>query len=281
MSKRTLAVLICAIALVVSHGAGSRLLGADELTSREATPSPADSILGVSGADAVLSHAPLPVLVGDEISSYRNDVFGSLLPPPITTYLPLAIRSWQFGIWYTIGGRITYENGLPAQGFRVARQPDGTWATTDGAGHFVLQVVPAGVYTVSPTTPDHLYIPAERSVTVPPHAADVDFTARADAHVLIEVGSEGVGCPQKINCWADVDRVVYWFFSRPEGCMPMGIGDPDPYSIMWSYGQGNVQVDMSAQPGDIIEVYGSCAYDLGAHLMMIVSPSRPYFISAL
>ena len=61
--------------------------------------------------------------------------------------------------------------------------------------------------------------------------------------------------------------------------MPMGIGDPDPYSVMWSYGQGNAHVDEGTQPGDIIEVYGSCVYDLGLHLMMFVPPTYPYFVT--
>jgi hypothetical protein len=176
-------------------------------------------------------------------------------------------------------GRITYESGLPARGFRVARQPDGTWVRTNTAGYFVVNV-PAGAYTVSPATPDHIYIPPARGIAVPPDAVDVDFTARADAHILVEVGDEGVGCVQG-SCWADVDRVVYWFAPRPEGCAPMGIGDPDPYSVMWDQGQGNVYIDESMQPGDIIEVYASCVYDLCAHLMMIVPISRPYFVGAI
>ncbi len=75
-----------------------------------------------------------------------------------------------------IAGVVTNQAGNPEAGVRV--EAGGLFAMTDAQGRYQIIGLAAGSYTVEPSKDDRSFEPEQRSVTVPPDAVAIDFTAQ-------------------------------------------------------------------------------------------------------
>lgn len=76
---------------------------------------------------------------------------------------------------YSISGRVVDGNGAPIANVAVS-DGAGHTATTNGNGDYTLSNLPAGSYTVTPSKGGYAFVPASRSVAVPPNATGQNFT---------------------------------------------------------------------------------------------------------
>jgi hypothetical protein len=76
----------------------------------------------------------------------------------------------------SISGRVTYTNNNPLPGVTISNGAGHT-AVTDGSGNYTLSGLPAGTYTLTPSRSGYTFSPASRTVSVPPSATGLDFTA--------------------------------------------------------------------------------------------------------
>ena len=78
---------------------------------------------------------------------------------------------------YTIAGHINLAN-IPVDGVTISAGPNYS-TVSDSDGNFVLQGLPAGTYTITPTKQDnyatYYFEPVTRTVTLPPNAVSQDF----------------------------------------------------------------------------------------------------------
>lgn len=94
----------------------------------------------------------------------------------VTTSIPqVYVRNLSGAATYTIAGRITTSDGAPLAGARVAA--GGRVAETGDNGRYTLTDLLAGDYTLTATKAGYRFEPASRDVSVPPDAAEQDFTA--------------------------------------------------------------------------------------------------------
>ena len=94
---------------------------------------------------------------------------------------PYTLRVDRTALIYTVASRVTdgSANGLAAVSIS---DEAGHSVTTDSAGNYTLSGLTEGMYTITPSKSGHSFSPASRSVTVPPSATGVDFTASFDPH---------------------------------------------------------------------------------------------------
>lgn len=76
----------------------------------------------------------------------------------------------------TISGRITDSNGQPVQDI-VLLTDTGEGGTTETNGEYVIDMLDDGTYVVEPLSAQFEFVPATRTVTVPPPATGIDFVA--------------------------------------------------------------------------------------------------------
>jgi hypothetical protein len=92
------------------------------------------------------------------------------LPRP---YGPAAdIGAYEYMPSFTIQGQIT---GFPTRNYSVSAGI--FYNVTDSSGNFTLMGVVASNYSVIPSAPGFLFVPASQSVTVGPNATNINFTA--------------------------------------------------------------------------------------------------------
>ncbi len=94
---------------------------------------------------------------------------------------------------FTISGTIKDSAGNRLQGVQVACGDKS--AVTNAQGQYLLSGLRAGNYTVTPTKAGYLFSPAQQEITVPPSAANVDFTAYYDMTVQLPAGLNLIGVP--------------------------------------------------------------------------------------
>ena len=91
---------------------------------------------------------------------------------------------------YTIAGRVTPDN-VPLYGATIAAGP-GYSTEVNSDGTYLLQGLPAGTYTITPTKPSddiiYAFQPATRTVTVPPNTVNQDFTM---TRIVVDYGISG------------------------------------------------------------------------------------------
>jgi len=76
----------------------------------------------------------------------------------------------------TISGRVLDGSANPIAGAIISAS-GGYTATTDADGRYTLGDLMAGTYTVAPSKSDYVFSPSSYTVSVPPAATQVDFTA--------------------------------------------------------------------------------------------------------
>lgn len=95
-------------------------------------------------------------------------------PLPRKIFIPFSLRN--FPLVYSISGRVTDRYTSPVAGVTVS-DGAGHTATTDGNGNYLLKDVPAGVYTLTPSRTNYTFNPPVRTVSLPPDAGGMDFSA--------------------------------------------------------------------------------------------------------
>ena len=96
-------------------------------------------------------------------------------PQPAPVYLPLVLKNHP--PVYTIAGRVTDGIGAPVAGAAISVSgPVNASTTTASDGRYAFRL-PAGTYSVSVSKAGYIS-PAPRTVTVPPHATNVNFVLR-------------------------------------------------------------------------------------------------------
>ncbi len=81
---------------------------------------------------------------------------------------------------YSISGRVADANGVPVPDVTISDDVGHT-TITDNNGNYTLDNLPAGTYTIIPSTlppDDYIFLPGWHIITGPPDATGVDFTAR-------------------------------------------------------------------------------------------------------
>ena len=101
---------------------------------------------------------------------------------PTPTKTPTPTPTDTPTLTYTISGRVTDDTGAPVASAMVGASgpTGGAYTTTDGDGRYTLSNLLAGTYSVSASKEGYTSPPA-RSVTVPPHATNVDFVLQRQA----------------------------------------------------------------------------------------------------
>lgn len=89
---------------------------------------------------------------------------------------------------YSISGQVTDGNGNPISSATIS---DGAGHTnaTDGSGHYTLNGLMAGTYTLTPSKSGYSFAPASRTVTVPPDATGQDFAGQASIRAPLRLTS--------------------------------------------------------------------------------------------
>jgi Tol biopolymer transport system component len=88
--------------------------------------------------------------------------------------------SWALGSTtgtYSIMGYVVDDAGIPIENITISTD-SGHHAITGATGMYMITSLPAGTYTLTPMAPD--FAPASHTVTVPPDAEEVNFTATSD-----------------------------------------------------------------------------------------------------
>ena len=83
---------------------------------------------------------------------------------------------------YAVAGRVVDGGGSGLTGV-VVWAGAGWSATTDGNGSYTLPVLPAGMYTLTPSKSGYTFSPPSSSVAVPPDATGVNFTGMSTATI--------------------------------------------------------------------------------------------------
>jgi protocatechuate 3,4-dioxygenase beta subunit len=86
-------------------------------------------------------------------------------------------------VTYAITGTVTDGEGNPLLGVLITAA-DGYTATTDSEGNYHIEGLLPGTYTVTAALAGYTFEPAARLVTLPPDAAQVDFTAIPEAESI-------------------------------------------------------------------------------------------------
>ena len=92
---------------------------------------------------------------------------------------------------YTISGRVVEAGDRPVAGATVSAGD--RRATTDELGYYAIDGMPPGVYRVSAARAGYEFVPASRVVSLPPHAANQDFTGLAATYEVRGLVRDGQG----------------------------------------------------------------------------------------
>ncbi|MFQ5435052.1 MAG: carboxypeptidase regulatory-like domain-containing protein [Anaerolineae bacterium] len=125
------------------------------------------------GTAVAFSSQATNLVAGD--SNGVQDIFVVDLGPqgPTAVYLPVILH--EYPPTYAISGQVL-DNGSPVSGVTLSLNT-GAVTTTDANGRYQFSTLPAGTYTITPAKTGYTFIPTSRTVTLPPDAANVDFTA--------------------------------------------------------------------------------------------------------
>ena len=97
-------------------------------------------------------------------------------------WIPVGVVGFDGGDHVVVGS--VYDaagNDLP--GVTVSAE-GGYSAVTDTSGNYVLEGLPAGTHTLTPSKSGYTFSPAAKSVTVPPNALGINFTGTATTSVV-------------------------------------------------------------------------------------------------
>ncbi|MCA9936452.1 MAG: carboxypeptidase regulatory-like domain-containing protein [Ardenticatenaceae bacterium] len=126
----------------------------------------------VSGDGALLAFDSFAsdLVVAD--TNERQDIFLILLDHSSAVYLPLVARPAV----YEISGEVRDSGGAPLSGVTI-RTDTGVTAVTNASGIYQFSGLFARSYTLTPSLAGYVFTPASRTVTLPPDALNVNFTA--------------------------------------------------------------------------------------------------------
>lgn len=137
------------------------------------------------------------------ISGYGDAVTGS--------YSVRVSAPESSGTTYTASGTIADDESAGIAGVDVAIEAVNQssavstaavfYATTDGDGDFTVSGLPAGDYIVTPAAGGYTFSPRERQITLPPSAANVDFTGTEAPGILVD-------CDPGAGGWQDTIGVM-------------------------------------------------------------------------
>jgi len=149
------------------HGSNHDIFVHDRQTGQTIHASVNNAGQGGNGAST------MPVISGDgRVVAFMSTA--RLVSGVNTSASQIYVRQLSTEPTYTIAGRVTAEGGAALAGVRVAA--GGLSTETDGDGRYTLTNVPAGNHTVTATKSGYSFTPASRNVSVPPDAAEVNFT---------------------------------------------------------------------------------------------------------
>jgi len=131
---------------------------------------------------------------------------GATLGTPATSIL--SITDDDPGVTYTLGGRITTAANVAIPNISVTRTGSATTVLTNATGYFTFANVPAGTYTITPTSNTFGFAPATRSITISnANISNANFTgynAALTGRVAFNNGT-GIGNAQvKLNSGRNV-----------------------------------------------------------------------------
>jgi len=143
------------------------------------------ALIGTGGGDAYnLTAHP----ANDLAASWTGS---DVVIPPTHTPTPSPTPTPTPEITYSISGRVTGVSSNPVSGVTI-HDGAGHMATTDGDGHYTLNGLAAGTYTLTPSKSGYTFAPPSRTVSVPPNQTDQDFLGRRPPIVLVH-GWKGLG----------------------------------------------------------------------------------------
>ena len=120
-------------------------------------------------------------VVTPTLSEYTFD------PVTRTVSLPPDAMGQDFvgtALTYTVSGTVIDGDGLPVSGVGIIAG-GGISTTTDITGEYILSGLVAGTYSITPTLEGYIFEPVTHTVSVPPSAVGVDFTAMVESTELM------------------------------------------------------------------------------------------------
>ncbi len=116
----------------------------------------------------------------------------------------------HYGPTYTMTGRVTDAlSGTPLPGIEL-RAGTNVSVRTDADGVYRFTLVPSSTYEITLATPGYTYAPTQRSVTVPPDATGLDFTARRANSWKCWPGDEPFACAPNLFSVASAGNGRGW-----------------------------------------------------------------------
>lgn len=148
-----------------------------------------------------------------------------------------------------VAGVITDAAGSPEQGVRV--EAGGLFAISDAQGRYQITGLAAGNYTVVPGKDDRSFEPEQQTVTVPPDAVAIDFTARPgfdiSGTVVTADGDPLAGVTVTDGMHVDVTgQTGEWEFAD----VPAGSYTIIPSLSGWEFAPPTIDVTVNAQVGN-------------------------------
>ena len=120
----------------------------------------------------IVESSELPIgFYSTEISVSAGDIIDS---PQIVTVNLNVIEAPPSS---SISGHIRDQSGNPIDNVVISDE-FGHSVTTDALGNYTFSDLPAGSYTITPSSTIYNFLPAAQLVTVPPNAADVNFVTK-------------------------------------------------------------------------------------------------------
>ena len=127
-----------------------------------------------------------------------------------------------------ITGKVSDTNGTLLSGVTILAST-GVTVTTDASGYYTLTDIITGTYTITPTRSGTVFAPPTRTVSVPPIAANQDFTAYysqvAQAISTGEVHSCALLTTGGVKCWGDNEDGQLGNNSHTSSAIPVGVSE--------------------------------------------------------
>jgi hypothetical protein len=220
-----------------SIGCAQSYYHAQELVALSASPAPGWKVNGWSGTDNnastnTINYLTMPAQTHSLSVTYANNKI----------FLPLiAINPLS-----TISGRIVNSTGSPLNGVIVSAS-GGNSTVTGSDGSYILSGLPAGTYTISPSSSGYTFSPSSRTVTLPPTAVEQNFTASAvDYAELIQNGNFETDSSWYIP--ATEYTAGYSTTQAHQGLRSMRCGITDPAANKYSYSSARQTINI---PGSV------------------------------